>query len=162
MTLAAGAKAPDFTLNGIEGEIYSLADALDRGPVVLAFFKTTCGTCDLAFPYVNRLWESYPGGWSLWAVAQDPPKEARKCAQKHGLKYPVLPDESGYPVSKLYDPPATPTLFLIDRRGEVVQQTSGFSKADLNSLSAALAQRLGVEPAVIAAADDGKPEFKPG
>jgi peroxiredoxin len=163
MTIEAGATAPDFSLSGIDGDTYSLSDALSRGPVVLVFFKTTCGTCNLAFPYVNRLHDAYPGDdWSLWAVAQDPPAEAGSYASTLGMTYPVLPDADGYVVSKAYDPPATPTLFLIDRGGDVVQETTGFSKADLNSLAAALAERLGAEPAVIALAGDGNPDFKPG
>ncbi len=163
MTIEAGATAPDFSLSGIDGDTYSLSDALSRGPVVLVFFKTTCGTCDLTFPYVNRLRDAYPGDdWSLWAVAQDPPAEAGSYASTFGMTYPVLPDADGYAVSKAYDPPATPTLFLIDRGGDVVQETAGFSKADLNSLAAALAERLAAEPAVIAPAGDGNPDFKPG
>lgn len=163
MTIEAGARAPDFSLSGIDGDTYSLSDALSRGPLLLVFFKTTCGTCDLAFPYINRLLDAYPGdGWSLWAVAQDPPAQAASYASGFGMTYPVLPDTDRYAVSKAYDPPATPTLFLIDRKGHVVQETAGFSKADLNSMAAALAERLGVEPAVIAPAGDGNPDFKPG
>jgi hypothetical protein len=78
------------------------------------------------------------------------------------MAYPVLADVDGYAVSRAYDPPATPTLFLIDRAGQVVGETSGFDKAQLNALSAALAGRLGAEPVVIAPAGDGKPDFKPG
>jgi peroxiredoxin len=163
MTIEAGARAPDFSLRGIDGDTYALSDAVSRGPVVLVFFKTTCGTCDLAFPYIKRLLDAYPGdGWSLWAVAQDPRAEASRYATAHGMAYPVLPDADGYAVSKAYDPPATPTLFLIDRTGEVVQETTGFSKAGLNSLATALAERLTLEPAEIAPAGDGNPDFKPG
>ena len=163
MTIEVGARAPDFSLEGIDGETYSLADALGRGPVLLAFFKTTCGTCDLAFPYINRLRGSYPADrWSLWAIAQDPPGEASEYASTYEMGYPVLPDVNGYAVSKAYDPPATPTLYLIDGGGQVVQETAGFSKEDLNSLSAGLAERLGVEPVVIARTGDGNPDFKPG
>ncbi len=163
MTIEVGARAPDFSLRGIDDDTYSLSDALSRGPVLLVFFKATCGTCDLAFAYINRLPNAYPGdGWSLWAVAQDPPAEASRYASAFGIAYPVLPDVDGYPVSKVYDPPATPTLFLIGRRGDVVQETTGFSKVDLNSLAAALAERLSVEPAVIAPAGDGNPDLKPG
>ena len=163
MTIKSGARVPDFSLEGIDGETYSLSDALGRGPLVLVFFKTTCATCDLAFPYINRLTESYPaGGWSLLAVAQDPQADARSYASALEITCPVLPDVNGYQVSKSYDPPATPTLFLIDGSGDAVQMSAGFSKADLNSISAALAERLGAEPVVIAAAGDGNPDSKPG
>jgi hypothetical protein len=73
-----------------------------------------------------------------------------------------MSDADGYTESKAYDPPATPTLFLIDRAGQIAQQSAGFHKAELNSLSAGLAERLGAKPVVIAAADDGNPDFKPG
>jgi len=163
MTIEVGARAPEFSLKGTDGRTYALAEALARGPVLLAFFKTTCGTCDLAFPYINRFAEAYPtNGWSLWAVAQDPPQAAGSYAATHRMAYPVLPDVGGYAVSRAYDPPATPTLFLIDRAGQVVGETSGFDKAQLNALSVALAERLGADPAVIAPAGDGKPDFKPG
>jgi peroxiredoxin len=163
MTIEAGARAPDFSLGGIDGDTYSLSDALRRGPVLLVFFKTTCSTCDVAFPYISRLLDAYPGdGWSLWAVAQDPPAEASRYASAFDMTHPVLPDVDGYVLSKAYDPLATPTLFLIDRTGNVVQETAGFRKEDLNSLAAALAERLGAEPAVIAPAGDGNPDFKPG
>ncbi len=163
VTIEVGARAPDFSLKGTDGRTYALAEALALGPLLLAFFKTTCGTCDLAFPYINRFAEAYPaGGWSLWAVAQDPPEAAGSYAASHRMTYPVLPDVDGYPVSRAYDPPATPTLFLVDRRGRVAYTTYGFSKDDLNELSRLLAMEIGAEPAVIAPAGDGNPDFKPG
>ncbi len=163
MTVEVGTRAPTFSLKGIDGQSYTLAAALAHGPVLLMFIKTTCGTCDLAFPYINRLKESYPNdGWSLWVVAQDTPQDAGRYAAANGITYPVLPDGDGYTVSKAYDPPATPTIFLIDRAGQIAQQSAGFHKAELNSLSAGLANWLGVKPAVIAATDDGNPAFKPG
>jgi hypothetical protein len=78
------------------------------------------------------------------------------------MSYPVLLDAPAYAVSRLYDPPATPTLFLVDRRGRVAYTTAGFSKDDLNELSRLLAMEIGAAPAVIAQAGDGKPDFKPG
>ncbi len=162
MTLEAGVSAPQFTAEGVDGRTYSLHEALSSGPVLLVFFKTTCSTCDLAFPYINRLRSLHPGGWQLWAVGQDPPDRAREYAQRRGIDYPVLPDTPAYAVSKSYDPPATPTLFLIDRDGRLAYVSYGFSKDDLNELSRLLAQSLGAEPRVVAPPDDGQPAFQPG
>jgi hypothetical protein len=44
----------------------------------------------------------------------------------------------------------------------VALKSDGFSKADLNAISAALAERLGAAAAVVAPAGDGRPDFKPG
>jgi peroxiredoxin len=161
-TLETGALAPHFTLLGIDGKEYSLPANADGKPTLLVFFKTTCGTCDVAFPYINRLRDTYPDGWNLWAVAQDPAATASKYARAHGIDYPVLIDAPRYEVSRLYDPPATPTLFLADARGRMIYSTHGFSKDDLNELASLVAKAVDAEHVVVAPANDGKPAFKPG
>ncbi|HLB27112.1 MAG TPA: TlpA disulfide reductase family protein, partial [Dehalococcoidia bacterium] len=114
MTLEVGALASHFALLGIDGQEYSLPQSLDGRPAVLVFFKTTCATCDLAFPYINQLPEAYPAnGWRLWAISQDPPDRSAEYARGYGISYPVLLDAPAFVVSRLYDPPATPTLFLV-------------------------------------------------
>jgi peroxiredoxin len=160
--LDTGALAPHFTLLGIDGREYSLPKDTAGQPAVLVFFKTTCATCDVAFPYINRLRHEYLDGWALWAIAQDSAAAAGAYAQKHRIDYPVLIDAPDYAVSRLYDPPATPTLFLADARGRTVYATHGFAKDDLNQLSSLVAERIGAQPVLIAPANDGRPPFKPG
>lgn len=162
MTLEVGATAPEFSLRGTDGRTYSLREPPSSGPTMLVFFKTSCRTCDLAFPYINRLWEEYRDGWRLWAVAQDPPDRAGEYAKGLGIQCPVLPDSPGYSVSRRYDPPATPALYLIDADGRLAYTSHGFSKDDLNELSRLIAARLGVESRIVAPADDGQPAFRPG
>ena len=160
--LETGALAPHFTLLGTDGKEYRLPNTTQGQPSLLVFFKTSCATCDLAFPYINRLHETYAQGWHLWAIAQDPPAVAAEYATKHGISYPVLIDAPDYDVSRVYDPAATPTLFLNDATGRTIYSTYGFAKDDLNELSRRLAELLDKEPVIIAQADDGKPAFKPG
>ena len=57
--LATGAKAPEFELKTLEGKRFSLNEELAKGPVVLAFFKVSCPTCQYAFPYLERLYKAY-------------------------------------------------------------------------------------------------------
>lgn len=162
MTLEAGAPRPRFTLPGIDGREYSLPRDAAGAPVLLVFFKTTCETCDLAFPYINRLREAYPEGWTLWTVAQDPPEAAQAYAEKRGITAPVLIDAPDYHVSGLYDPEATPTLVLLGPDGRVTYRTHGFAKDDLNELARLIAAYTGAAPAVVAPAGDGQPAFRPG
>ena len=51
--LSPGTPAPDFTLRAMDGKQFSLRDALARGPVVAAFFKISCPTCQYTFPFCN-------------------------------------------------------------------------------------------------------------
>ena len=162
MILEVGALALPFTLLAIDGREYTLPGDLGGRPAVLAFFKTTCATCDVVFPYLNRLRDAYPDGWLLWAIAQEPPDRARDYAARFRITYPVLIDAPQYTVSKLYDPPATPTLFLIGPNGRIEYTTHGFAKFDVNDLAARLAGHLGVKAQIVAPAGDGRPDFKPG
>jgi peroxiredoxin len=53
--LAPGKIAPDFALSTLEGKQFSLRQALERGPVIAAFFKVSCPTCQYTFPFLERL-----------------------------------------------------------------------------------------------------------
>ncbi|MGQ9572024.1 MAG: peroxiredoxin family protein [Dehalococcoidia bacterium] len=163
--LGVGAQAPEFTLRGIDGKQYSLSTALKQGPVLAVFIQTGCPICDLAMPYLNRLVEACGGpSWQVWVISQDDQEASRRYAQRFGATFPLLVDDpaEGWPASCAYDPPATPTLFLIGRDGRVEFSGHGFSKADLNAVAERIAGHLGVQAAVVAEANDGNPDFRPG
>ena len=162
MILGTGALASHFTLLGTDGLEHSLPRDFGGQPAVLVFFKTTCATCDLTFPYLGRLRAAYPDGWHLWAISQDPMDRTLPYIRRAGIDYPVLIDAPAYYASKLYDPPATPTAFLIDTDGRVEFSTYGFSKEDINDIARRIALYVGAAPQEIAPADDGRPPFKPG
>jgi len=162
MNLEPGAPAPHFTLLALDGREYSLPD--DRGdePLLLAFFRVKCATCDVAYPYINRLKDAYPAGWQLWSVCQDDRERAAEYAERFSLNHPVLLDAAELEVSRLYDPPSTPALYLIGRDGRVEFTSEGFVKDDLNELGRRIAHLVGAEAVEIAPADDGSPALKPG
>ena len=56
--LANGVAAPDFELKTLDGKSFSLSAELARGPVVLAFFKVSCPTCQYAAPFLERFFDS--------------------------------------------------------------------------------------------------------
>jgi peroxiredoxin len=163
--LSVGAQAPDFTLSGIDGKQYSLSAALKQGPLLIVFIQTACPVCDLTMPYLNRLTEAYADqGWQLWVISQDDQQASQRYAQRFEASFPLVVDDpaDGWAVSCAYDPPATPTLFLVGPDGRVQFSGQGFSKADLNAIAERIAGHLGVQPAVVAERDDGNPDFRPG
>ena len=152
MPLPEGSQAPDFALTGIDGKEYRLSQALKQGPLLAVFVKTTCPACDLVMPYLRRLSETYRrDGWHLWVVSQNFAESSRDYAQRFGVSFPIVVDQpEEWAVSHVWDPPATPTLFLIDSDGRVEAVTWGFSKGDLNQMAARIARYLG-EPARLVA-----------
>lgn len=160
--IEAGALAPHFTLLGLDGREYSLPRDSGSTPTLIVFLRVSCNTCDLAFPYVNRLRETYPEGWNLWAISQDETPKTQAYADRFALTYPVLIDAPALDASLLYDPPSTPAFFLIGQAGRVDFTLEGFDKVDLNEISRRIAVMIGDDPVEIASADDGNPPMKPG
>jgi peroxiredoxin len=59
VALDTGETAPDFSLQAMDGNLFSLKDALARGPVVAVFFKISCPTCQYALPFLERLHKGF-------------------------------------------------------------------------------------------------------
>jgi peroxiredoxin len=159
-TVAVGQRAPSLALTGLDGQIYRLNEA--NGPVLAVFFKVSCQTCQLIFPYLERLYRAYPqAGWHLWAISQDAAADSQTFAERCGTTFPILLDE-GWTASRAFDPEGVPTLFFIGPDGQVQRVVPAFQKAALNELSAAIAEHIATQAVVIAPQDDPAPPFKPG
>ena len=161
--LKAGAKAPEFTLTGIDGTSRSLSHG-DGEPTLLTFFKNTCPTCLLTFPFLQRLHERVAGApLRFWGISQDSVAETCVFGEEFGLTFPLLPDDPGYPVSNAYGLANVPTLFLVDAGGTIALTTVGFSRADLEALATEFRRRFripGVTPLFVEA--DNAPVMRPG
>ncbi len=153
--LAPGTKAPDFALKTLDGKRFSLGDDLARGPVVLAFFKVSCPTCQYAFPFLERLHKAYGGkGVALFGVSQNGAKDTAAFTKEFGITFPVLLDDTNtYPVSNAYGLTNVPTIFWIAKDGEVEVSSVGWVKADFEEISRKMAGAGKTAPAVV---------FKPG
>jgi peroxiredoxin len=161
--LEPGSLAPPFTLKGLDVEPYSLRDLLERGPVVLAFFKISCPVCQFTFPFLQRIFERYAGdGVSVIGVSQDDPRSTREFDQESGVTFPTLIDDQGYPVSNAYGLTTVPTIFLIDTDGRIKISGAGFSKNDLTVIAKELAQHRKLSATPLFLRDEVVPDFKPG
>lgn len=93
-SLAVGAAAPEFTLPGVDGGDVSLASLLERGPVVLAFYRGGwCPYCNLELRALQAaLPEIEAAGGTLVAVSPQLPDNSLSTSQKLDLAFPVLSD----------------------------------------------------------------------
>ncbi|MEN3028528.1 MAG: TlpA disulfide reductase family protein [Aquificaceae bacterium] len=159
MPLKVGELVPNFELSDIEGNFYSPQEV--QGKKLIVFYKTTCPTCQLTLPFVEKLYRLYHNHISVWAVVQDPEQEAFKFAQNYGLTFPQLIDYPEYGVSIKYKVQVVPTLYLVEEGGRVEFVSHSFVKADLRKLNELLAFSAGVLPQDIFAGQE-VPEQKPG
>src|SRR5215472_8474016 len=113
--LAAGTKAPHFDLKTLDGKKFSSNEDLAHGPLVLAFFKVSCPTCQYAFPFLERLYKAYGNkGVRLVGVSQNDAMETAAFAKEFGVTFPMLLDDTrSYPVSNAYGLTNVPSLFWV-------------------------------------------------
>jgi peroxiredoxin len=161
--LTAGKIAPPFQLATTTGERLSLPEALTGGPVLLAFFKVACPTCQFTFPFLERIYQQLRGqGAQIWGVVQDKAQDGARFAADFRVTFPILIDDSNYKVSRAYHLTHVPSLFLVKPDGFVEISSEGFSKADLLAIQQSLAQLLSATPPALFLPTEKVPEYKPG
>lgn len=93
-TLRAGDVAPAFELPDSDGKPVSSAELLQRGPLVVVFFRGRwCPYCVTQLEAMERwLPELKAAGTSLVAISPQNQKHSYLTKEQHGLTYPVLSD----------------------------------------------------------------------
>src|SRR4051812_37830107 len=162
--LTAGIKAPDFSLPIVQGEKFSLASALEAGPVVLAFFKVSCPVCQMAFPFFERLHQAYRGNnVRVIGISQDSAHDTAAFARQFGITFPLALDNAKtYPASNAYGLTNVPTLFLVNRDREIEVSSVGWSRDELEDVCRKLAAASAANVVAIVRPEDNVPAFKPG
>ena len=161
--IAVGRVAPGFNLKSLDGKEYELGQLLERGPVVVAFFKISCPVCQFTLPYLQRIAERYSGdSATVIAVSQDDARGTKEFNREYGVTFPTLLDEPGYPVSNAYGLSMVPTIFLIEPDGKVKVSCMGFDKGDLEQIAAELSVRRKISAAPLFRPDEVIPAQKPG
>lgn len=119
--------APDVGYTTLDGQAARLS-AL-RGKVVLVnFWATTCTTCVAEMPALVDTYKRFSAqGFETVAIAMnyDPADYVRNYASKNGLPFTVGLDTSGDAAKGFEEVRLTPTTFLIDRKGRIVQKFLG-------------------------------------
>jgi peroxiredoxin len=163
--LEAGTHAPDFTLPTLEGNQVSLSNLLQRGPVVLAFFKVSCPVCQYAFPLYERLFHSNQGaGVTMLAISQDGLSEASEFRREYGVNFPIAIDDDAhrYAVSNAYGLTNVPTLFYIAPSGEIEVSSVGWCKSEIDEVNAKLAAHRREKPPALWRAGEDVADFRAG
>ena len=163
--LEAGVKAPEIELQYLDGRKFSLKEARKNGPVVAVFFKVSCPVCQMALPYLDRIFKAYGTSdkFTFVGVSQDNAADTQAFNRQFGVTFPVLLDPAGkYPASNAYGLTYVPTTFLISPEGEIQFATVSWSKADVEQLNRRLAMLTDQDVAQVFQPGEKVAEFKPG
>lgn len=119
--------APQATFVSLKGEQITTQSL--RGKVVLVnFWATDCAVCLKEMPDMVRIYNQYRSrGLEFVAVAMqhDPPNYVINYAEKNALPFTVALDPVGALAQAFGGVKATPTTFVIDRRGNIVRKIVG-------------------------------------
>ena len=126
-TIPFSAKAPDFSLPGIDGKNYSLADFKGRKALVIIFM---CNHCPYVKACIDRLIalqnEFGSAGAQFVGINANDDKDypednfenMKKFAAEHKINFPYLRDET-QKTAKAFDAVCTPDIFVYDENFEL-------------------------------------------
>jgi cytochrome oxidase Cu insertion factor (SCO1/SenC/PrrC family) len=139
---AKAEKLKPFKLKTLDGVEQTLPKMLGKATLVVFFFPT-CPYCNAAFPAVQKIYDTYKSqGLSMvWInVVPDEEKLIRSWQAQHGYTVPVLLGKSATPIE--YKVRMTPTHYLLNAQGEILQKKDGFSPGDEKTLEQDIQQAL--------------------
>jgi peroxiredoxin len=126
----------------MDGKPFSLHEALARGPVLAAFFKISCPTCQYAFPFLQRIYQAHGNqAVTIVGISQNTKKDTALFTKEYGITFPVLLDDtSSYPVSNTYGLTNVPTIFWIAQDGEIEISSVGWVRKEMEEFDLRAAQ----------------------
>jgi peroxiredoxin len=135
----------------MDGRRFALREELAHGPIILAFFKVSCPTCQYAFPFLARLEKAYGHkGVRIIGVSQNNPKDTVAFTKEFGVTFPVLLDDSEkYLASNAYGLTNVPTIFWIGQDSEIEISSVGWVKADFEAINRKMAESGNIPPAAV-------------
>lgn len=143
--LVAGSPAPQALFHDAAGKRLTLPDLLAQAkdlPLLLVFFKVGCPTCQLAWPYLQKLHALYGGtAVHVAGVCQNSATEGAAHYRDSGrATFDLLIDpEPRFAASNAFGVEAVPHFVLVSPEARVMKVFAGWSKREMDMLAGQLA-----------------------
>src|SRR6266851_329814 len=130
--LSIGASAPDFSLPGVDGKTWSLADFKEAKILVVLFTSNHCPTAQAYEDRVKKIVDDYkPKGVAVVGIQPNSTKglrldelgytelgdsfeDMKVRAKEKGFNFPYIDDGATQTTAKAYGCKATPHVFVFD------------------------------------------------
>lgn len=130
--LAAGTKAPNFTLPTLAGKSFTLSDCFKTPSqvVVLDLWATWCPPCRSEIPHLVNLQNKFKGkNVTIVGVALDADKSVvADFAKQQRINYTIALDPQGAKLGDPYKIKGIPATYIIDKKGVIRYAHSGFPR----------------------------------
>ena len=139
---AAEERFKPFKMTTLDGAQRSFPDVLGRATLVVFFFPT-CQYCNVAFPQMQKIYDSYKdrGLSMVWInILPDENKLIAAWKDSHGYTVPIL--LGGRSVQNDYNLTETPTDYLLDAKGNVLSKHAGYKAGDEKTLDEEIQKAL--------------------
>jgi peroxiredoxin len=122
-----GEPAPDFSLPDLSGQTVHLSDFRGHTTLVL-FWRPSCGFCQRMLADL-KAWEVHPpaGAPDLLVVSTDSVADN----EAMGFRSPVVLDQDGMRVGRLFGATGTPMAVLVDAEGKIASELAAGAPAVL-------------------------------
>ena len=134
--------APDVTFTTIDGRQISM-QSLQNKVVLVNFWATDCPGCIKEMPDLINTYKEYnQKGFEVIAVAMpyDQISQVLNYSKSQGIPFPVTYDDNAEITSKFGKVNLTPTAFIYNKQGQLLQKTIG--ELDFKALKKLLNKEL--------------------
>lgn len=122
-----GDPAPGFSLPGLSTNQATSLGGLERRPLVVNFWSTTCSVCVQEMPALQKVDADFAGQVNVAGIDVADPRgrsAAASFASRLGVHYPLLSDDQGT-VQAAYRVSALPVTFIIGPGGSILARHDG-------------------------------------
>ena len=139
-----GDRAPAFNCKTVDGKTIDISK-LQGKIIMINFFATWCGPCNLELPLLQRtIWDKYKGNHNFELIIigrQHTEKEVSDFVKSKQFTMPFAPDPNRE-IYALYATQFIPRNIIIGKDGRIIFQSMGYTEEEFKKIEDVLAEKL--------------------